>query len=508
MAIDNFPEILVFNTRDQEVADYLRDYLLMAPDSDVTEGTQPWIDANVFAAQMALIYFDAIKTADGVSLSNRAGAYLEDYAASIGLTPSTHLDAAGATGFVVMTGVSAGGTILSAGDILKSASGLQFKVVIGGTFANGQLCAIQAVDVGPQTNLAAGTQLKFSQQRPGSPATVPVYQQRDGSGLANGRDKESDDQMVIRIEKFQSNRPASGNDAEIQSVVENIPGFGVQKAFTYPAVTGPGMTCVVVMMQPSRIGASRIPDGAQQSIIGSALGLAFPADFGILQGLPVAQNTDLRLQIRWTPGASGWADFAPWPAYVSSPALIVSATSATVFRVNGSGQPLAPVIGQTIAVWDRANLTMRRKKLLTVTLVTTGIWDVTCDPVNNASDTSYVPQAGDFISPWSDSIGPPINSSGLNDVIGAVVNYFDNLGPGEQVATLTDQGQHRQWRNPLDPTAYPSTLTNKVLDPIDALPNVVAATVVSPTIPWSPAVGTPGVLSSFLALHQFAIYAL
>jgi len=85
------------------------------------------------------------------------------------------------------------------------------------------------------------------------------------------------------------------------------------------------------------------------------------------------------------------------------------------------------------------------------------------------------------------------------------LTFVDGLGPGEMYASFADPGL-RQKRNPPNPDSYPSTVTNKLVSPILALPSISNAVVLEPTIPYTTPIGTPGAFVYLLELTDLAVY--
>ena len=208
------------------------------------------------------------------------------------------------------------------------------------------------------------------------------------------------------------------------------------------------------------------------------------------------QPVNVALRVTWAIGAPGWQDATQWPPYANPMVQIKAATvpTATAFRVTNVGT--APVAGQTIGFFDSAAAKFRKKRILTATFAVGTDYDIVCDTSNNASDTTYTPVVLQPCCPWSDS---------LDTLTSTIVNYFDVLGPGEQLSTFFDPGL-RQRRSPKDPQFWPSTITTRLLTGVFALPTVQDTTLQEPATPFSPAVGTAGVSSNLLTLATIVAF--
>jgi hypothetical protein len=498
MADEELPGEIVTLTRDQSRDLYLEDYSLFVPEADVGPGTQPYVDASLNADNSLVLYSDAVTIGNGTNIDTSTGVWLKQTGESEGVFK---LPPVGGSGYIVISTASGGSKIFQGDEVKAQLSELRFTVQQTQIYANGGLVAVVGLDTGEETNLDAGTSVEFTNPRPGCAPIATVYEQSNGDGLTGGRGEESDDNYRDRIKLKRGNPPASGNDAEYQRVVENIKSLSVQKAFTYPAVLGPGTTAFAFTLRPSTPGAGRIPNGAQINLaLATLLGLE-PADDGIFAVVIMRQDLNVVYRVSWSTGATGWANDPRWPPYTSPKVTVKAAPTpqATAFTVgtSGGGPIDDPVVGQTIAVFDQGEKLFKRKRIDTVTVVTPGEeWSLSFSTVNLASDVVYVPAAGQAVSPWSDS---------LDLLVEPTLTFGDGLGPGEMFASFGDPGL-RQRRNPASPDSYPSTITNKIISPILALPSISNAVLLEPTIPFNTTVGTPGTLVYLLELNDIGVY--
>jgi uncharacterized phage protein gp47/JayE len=480
------------------------------PDADTGDSSPVDTDARVAADIVMPLYAAAQINNDNTVLERSRAVAVDQWAQREGV--SARKEAVGASGNVEISG---SGTIPENDELRHEASGLRYRVITTDSYADGDPCGIVGKDTGPDTNLPAGTQLKWTSPRPGIGDYVTVLEQSDGSGLKGGANRENDEEYKSRIANEKQNRAASGNDSEYQLVAEATPTVAVQKAFTIPGVHGPGTTCVLFTVRPAHPGGSRAPNSAQVAAVESHVVGEFPADDGSVFGLLVDEDADVTYSIEWADGARGWEDTVPWPRFyevapLSGPGAIrvsavTSATSFTLATANAvySGT-LQPKAGQTIGFYDTDGFTFRRKRILSFT--GTGPWVITCDTTNNASDTSYTPVVGQRAMPWSESLDSILfqeaEEEGQPDM--GVLAYFDTLGPGEQFASFYDEGL-RQRRQPRPPKFWPSELTTRGL--IDAITaDEVQDVDVLEGDGLAPSVGTPGVLANILKLRFLAVF--
>lgn len=520
MPLDTLPAKLVVYTRAQKVQKFLRDLTNRNPAALTYPGTEPDLDANVFADATAVHSANAVTIASGVTRATATGTQLDDWAARLG---TKRLPATGAAGAVIATTGSSGSTILAGDVLVHPATGLRFQCSATSTYANGAQVPINGIDVGPSTNLPAGTVLNWQAPRPGCGQSATVALQADGSGLSGGNLVESDDQLKARLDYIAANPPASGNDAQYQAQVAITPLLSVQQCFTFNSFYGPGSIGVAFTLRQSQTGANRIPNATQIAQVLSFLGGVMPADDGIYGISLVASPVTVVLKVLWAVGAASWADGTTWPPYVASPNLVSAGVPAsgaitpTTFRLSSSGlsSSTAPVAGQSIAFLDLPNLTFRRKRFLSVTTISATQYDVTVDTTQGISDAGYAPSNGQACCPWSDSLGTALTP---------VLAYFDTLGPGEMFTTFFDPGL-RQRRSPLSPQYWPSVITNRLiggaaapvpasgasqnLPPVQTLlttPTLQDVVLQEPAIPFVTPVGTPAVSVNLLTLGNLLAF--
>lgn len=492
-----FPE----RDRDDLRADYLRDVSFYSNGAQaVSEGSQPWIDGSVLADQLVPVYLRVRDSGENLVLTRATGNAAEQWAASRGLP--RRLPATGGQGFVQIA-ASVGGTTIFAGDEIKdTATGLRFTCSATGTYADEALVPIAGRDVGPATNLAPGTVLTWTAPRPGCASTAPVWEDAAGNGLIGGRNQETDGEIIQRVIDAGAEPAAAGNSAHYVEQVRDTPGLAVQQAFVHPAILGPGTTGIVFTLAPAAPGGDRIPSVAQLGQVEAWLQSQVPHDDQFFLCTLTSSPVDVVLEASWQTGADDWVDVVPWPPYYagSSAITVTAATSATAFtlgRASGNyAGAVAPLVGQTIAFFDAAARAFVRKRIASFT--GTGPWVITVEPTNDVSDLTYVPTVGQRAMPWSAS---------LELTLPPILEAFDKLGPGEQVASFFDAGT-RQRRFPAPPKDWPSTLGARLINGVQDLDSVQDAALLEPTTPLTCPVGSPGVESYLLQFRSLAVFPL
>lgn len=493
MPLDKLDGRFVVKTRDRIRDDYLRDFKSRVPTADTTPKSQVYVDASTFADAQLPLYFDASLVADATARYSAKGKDLDKEGE---LRGRPRKGATGASGYVIANVASGGALIVADSELRYTAQGTRFRVITTGTYNNGDLIAVTGISTGPSTNVDAGTALTWVNPAPGVAPTALVFENADGSGLTGGRNAETDEEYAAALYDLEANPPQSGNPSAVILEASRIPGLALEKAFVYPAIDGPGTYGVAFTMRPSVLGGSRLPNGAQIAIVEEALKAAFPGDDGIMVASLLDDDVDVCLEVTWGPGAAGWADVVPWPAYAVAKVVVEAspAPTATTFRLDNC--TTAPTAGKTIGFYDSTTRSFKRKRILTATFVAGDSYDIVVDSTTTgASDTSFVPAAGAIVSPWSNS---------LDDLVDPVLTYFGRQGPGEQVATFYDVGL-RQRRTPEPtPAVWPSSIENRL---VEGLFSVVSdADLVLPAPPFPTTVGTPGTLAYLHRLGDFGVF--
>lgn len=487
-------------------------------DIDVGEGSYPYVIASAVGEMLAIDSANAVAIARKIPLKDLTE---EETRAQYGDLCPRQLESK-STGYVIMD--AAGSSTIQPGDRLTDPDTKQIFETTNATataYATGDLVPVSSVDYGSGTIVAAGKKLNWSVLRPGCYAMAEVSESVDGTGIYGGRAKETLDEWKARISDMLANPASHGNEADILALLKDSTGrtlsngakttghgLAVAKGFCYPALLGPGTCGITALMKTDQWWKSRAPSALELSALYqyAVNGMApsgFPGDFSLLPMTVVDASTSVAVSVELDTTGAGWNDFAPWPTYGAGTARKViaasPATTATSFRISkasgvytGETQP-SP--GTTIGLLDRTTGKMVRKTILTVS--GTGPWDITVNAGSGLSDTSYVPIAGQSVSPWSDAL------QGIVDEIGKQVA---TTGVGEAVEYPPGDGK-RQVRCPA-PTAtkWPQNIGSRIANGIPAAVSSVAGATFLETIPYSTlAVGAPDLVYAFL-LTDVGIY--
>jgi uncharacterized phage protein gp47/JayE len=495
-------EKILIPSRDELIRRYERDYTLRNPGAKIGPNTLPGVDARVLADHLLPIYAEAALLGGGADIDNLSGTELEDEAADLGLP--RRLPAVGASGAVVVTTVAGGETILAGTACRDEQTGFRYVALLTNLYETGQQVPVVGVELGPDSDVAAGAVLKWVSPPPGLADTAIVVAQADGSGLSGGRSQELDDDLRRRIRAERSTPALAGNSADYRKAALLTPGISVQAAFTYPAILGPGTMGMAFTMFPSSRFGSRRPTALEIALVRANVIGKMPADDGLFMFTLLDDPIDIDLKVRWSRTAAGWSDILPWPLYHATQPYYVTVTSAnalTAAIATAQATPVAPGAGTTLAFWDQTNETFVRK---TVGAITAGNgapgtpWLVTFTTANGASDEAYVPQLNDRPMPWSDS---------LADVLQPLADGLQ-LGPSDFLFSF-DEGGLRQRRDPTGFEAYPYELTGRVLVGIYAVASVDDIQVASPALPrTAPTVNALASTATLTSLRKLRIYPL
>ena len=171
--------------------------------------------------------------------------------------------------------------------------------------------------------------------------------------------------------------------------------------------------------------------------------------------------------------------------------------TSTALRATTGTDTTTPIVGQTVALFDKTVNKFRRKRIKTVTeVVPNRSWDLEFDTSLSISEV-FTPAVGALISPYSLS---------LQRLVPQMIAYVRTLGPGEMFASLLDPGG-RQRRWPFSPDEWPSVVTNEAIVNASKASGAVSDTVVFlPDVPYATAVGTPGVSVYLLQLADFGVF--
>lgn len=498
------PGQITLPTRDEIKARYKQSHTSRDSDTDIDDPNLE-IDASAMADVLLPAYANQRIIGSNTVLEDATDGALTQHGRREGV--GDRLEATGSSGAVIISTSGGGTTVDEDRELSNPDTGLKYNAVLGVAtkhFDDEEEFTVQAVDVGPRTNLAAGTLLYWSSAPSGAGPSVTVAENTDGSGLTGGRDTETDEEYRLRIRDEKADRSRDGNDAHYRSKVKETPGVRVQESFAWPAIAGTGSTAAAATLVPAQPGGSRVPNESQRALIEAFVVAQMPGDDCSFFPVMSEQDVDILYQLNWNEAAAGWTDVNPWPKYYAAAGtpggvIVQSAANATHFVLKTANSNYSgirqPIAGQTIAFYNQDEGEFSKKRLLSVT--GTGPWTIVADTTNSASDETYTPIVGQRAMPNSDS---------LPALLPGIFTYFDGLGPGEMLAAFYDAGR-RGRRQPQSPIEWPNALTAKGLeDAIDV--DQVAERQAIDGVGLTTFIGTPGVLVYLMRLRWVSVFPL
>jgi uncharacterized phage protein gp47/JayE len=496
---------LTVKTADVWEADYQRFARMRNPNAKTGPDEYYNVQSKNLASVLVSLSNDARVIAGKISLQDRTGKQLDEVGKPVseGGLGIPRPGAVGSSGSVTIQATLSGCDI-EAGDECAGANGVAYACTTTAHYSDGDAVPIICTETGPQTDLAAGSKLSWSNSRPGRFPGVTVYAQPNGSGLTGGREELGDDDYRMILAEAIVNPASAANDAYLQRLAmdSRAHGIAVEKCFTYPCVLGPGTNAFAITLRGSTRNTSRIPNPTQLNAVAGYVAQWLPASDGLIK-LPLVDDP-LTLSFRVTWATNGWVDFSPWPAYGADGlrVVVISMTSSSVFNigyVDGvvAGR-VAPQPGQSIAMFNPATGKVVRKTILSVSVGVSN-YGITCNTLTNLTDLGYVPVANQWVMPWSPS---------LQGVLDLSISYVNAMGPGEVVARfLLPQDGMRIARNPADaPLNWPSQMDSHLLGAVTSLSTIKNAT----HIDGADFAGTTGgpEFVYLPRLTDFAVYAL
>lgn len=304
--------------------------------------------------------------------------------------------------------------------------------------SNGDTISMTSVESGADTVLATGSQITWDSASIASllsPATVLT------PGIRGGADTDDDDDIRRRLLDRLAAQAVGGNGASIKGWAEET-SASIEAAYVYEAIRGPAsLDVAIVGSTGDRTLSGTIVDISRANVRSNMPGgvisinetTAYPEELDIV--------FTMRLPLPESAGGTGggWRDAVPWPA----DAVKVTAIAGSTFTVNGG---TAPVVGQSIGLWNRSDVDDPVMEERTVNSVagSAGAWDITISGAN-----SFV-EVGDYIS-----------AGATNLVAYAATAYaqFLLLGPGEK--TDNPDLLPRSARYPSPEASGPMEITNR-----------------------------------------------
>lgn len=187
-----------------------------------------------------------------------------------------------ATGNVTFTGTN--GTVIVAETVLIRADGVEFMTDADATIAAGAaLAAVTAAVAGAAGNSAAASTLTLASPVAGVNGVVTI----DGSGLTQGADVETDEELRVRVLARPKQPPHGG--ANFDYVTWALEVSGVTRAWCYPLEQGDG-TVTVRFVRDNDV--SIIPDAAEVTAVQDYIDGLYPVTGHLFVVAPISAPID------------------------------------------------------------------------------------------------------------------------------------------------------------------------------------------------------------------------
>ena len=412
---------------------------------NVTPGSDYYVLAQGFGNEAAIAMANAQVAVDGIMPDTAVGTQLYRIGAALGLAPRA---ASGSVGVIQFSASAA--SLVGVGAQLIDSNSLRYQVTVGGTYNNGDLIQIAAIDTGSTTNLASGSTLKWNSPPPFSAPGAVVF---GTSGLINGVDAEGDEAFRQRVFARLQNFPASGNPAWVQSTtVQAHP--AVANAAVYPAIQGPSSLHIAAWAAPTATYKGRdisasIMNGSVTpyiqgqlptevySVVTTVANVAVTAAIGL--SLPASPNASV-------PGpGGGWLDGTPWPQPPggTDPCTVTVATSSTNITVNAT---TAPIAGASHVAW--------------LSPITWTLYTATVTGFSGSSGAYVITLDTPFVGVGVGSVIFP-QSQNQSNYVTALLAFFALMGPGEKSTNAS--ALIRGYRHPTPNQGAPYSVGSQLL---------------------------------------------
>lgn len=385
-------------------------------DPNVTPGSDFYAEFTAFANELAVVEANALIKADAAMPDTAIGDDLERVCEPYGLSKRP---AVGSTGSVIFSATAA--ATVGTGTELLDPAGLRYAVVTGGTYSNGDLIPIAAVDTGDGTNLAAGVTLRWIVPPAYSASTAEVTT----GGLINGADAEGDEELRQRLYARLRTPPRSGNWQHVAELAE-ASSPAVQRAFVYPAIQGPATLHVAVAAAPTATNKQRaVSAGVVSTSVTPYVQAGLPHHAYSVVTSVTNVNVDMAIGVVLPDATSaggpggGWVSAAPWPtvdgsSYYRVKVTAVVASDGTQITVDAQ---TAPTVGASRVSWISTADWRVRSALVTAVSGTAGAYTITLDAPFTGIATD------DLIFPECEN---------QDALLAAVLDFFALMGPGEK----------------------------------------------------------------------------
>ncbi|SKA99313.1 Uncharacterized phage protein gp47/JayE [Caloramator quimbayensis] len=241
------------------------------------------------ATELANMYAELDNVLKNVFAQTSSGEWLEKRAAEFGIYRKTGTKATGQVKFV-----GNNGTIIPAGALVQTESGLQFQTKAEVTISNEQaIVDIEAIDVGSQYNVPANTITELPVQ------IVGVISVINEQATASGTNEEDDASLLNRLLIKVQTPATSGNANHYKLWALEVAGVGDVKVF--PLWNGAGTVKVVIIDSNKQPASQDIVDNVVAHIeenrpIGATVTVASAQALNIDISATIVRDTNYTLE--------------------------------------------------------------------------------------------------------------------------------------------------------------------------------------------------------------------
>lgn len=426
----------VVEIRDQILSDLTYYGLQSGIAYNVKPGSEYYKTATALANRVTIAIANNKISNDQRNPLTATGDALRDIARVYGITERPASKSSGDVSVKVATGIS---TTIQAGWQGTGSNGKKYITVqVETAIENGDTITLRSVEAGVDTVLATGSQITWDSAANASllsPATVLA------PGIRGGEDADNDDDIRRRLIDRLSAQAVGGNGASLKSWAEEI-SASIGSAFVYQAVRGPASVDIAIISETGdRTLSGTIVDDSRSNVelkmpggvVSINLTTVYPEELDIV--------LEAKLPLPEVAGGTGggWRDAIPWPAEETR----ISNVAGVNFTVNSTA---APVVGQSIGLWDRSDVDapVMRERAVTSVSGSAGAWIITLSGANG-----FV-VVGDYVS---------AGATNLINYAATAYAQFLLLGPGEKTDNV--DLLPRSARYPSADVTAPMDLTNR-----------------------------------------------
>lgn len=429
--------------RDQILADLTYYGLQGGVVFNVKPGSEHYKVATAFANRVAIAVANNKISNDLRNPLTSTGDALRDIARVYGITERPASQSTGSAVVKVAFGVT---VTIPAGWQGTGSNSKKYVTTQVEVAANGYSISLISVESGADTLLATGSQITWDSASIASLLSPAVV---ESPGIRGGEDTDDDEDIRRRLLDRLAAQAVGGNGASLKGWAEEI-SAGIQAAFVYEGIRGPGSADVAIVRDAGdRTVAGTIVDMSRSNVQTNMPGgiVSINLTTIVKEELDIVLGMRLPLPTGVGGTGGGWRDAIPYPAEITS----ITAIAGSTFTVDSTA---APIVGQSIGLWDRDDPEAPVMEERTVVSVSgsAGAWDITL------TGSNVFVGVGDYVS---------AGATNLSNYAATAYAQFALLGPGEKTTNV--DLLPRSARYPSPEVANPMDLTNRQISEVMAV---------------------------------------